>query len=151
MVGADGRESPSQAGLAAAPIEEPWEPLGLQTRSPTFHLLFLAHSRPLPPLGAWVSLTALGANSRARAGRSSLRAIGMSWSLPKMTPFPKMTPSQQWKEEPISQQRRGWGGGRWEWSPGPLCGADKVRKLRLEWEEAQRRGPFPRVGASGTA
>lgn len=99
------------AGLAAAPMEGPREPRGLQIRIPAFHLSFFSFwptAAPFP-LGAWVSLTALGADSRARAARSSLRAIGMGWSLPKMTPFPKMTPSQQWKEEPISQQHRGWG------------------------------------------
>lgn len=41
--------------------------------------------------------------------------------------------------------------GGWEWSPGPLCGPDKVRKLRLEWEEAQQPGPFPTGGGLGTA
>lgn len=35
--------------------------------------------------------------------------------------------------------------------PGPLCGPDKVRKLRLEWEEAQPPEPFPTGGGLGTA
>ena len=111
--------------------------------SPSQFLLFLAHSTP------WC----VGFASRF-GGRlpglefpgPSVRQIGEGPTLEKMTP------SQQWKEEPISQQCRGWGcrAGR-EWSPGPLCGADKVRKLRLNGRKPSAGGPFPRMGASGTA
>lgn len=72
--------------------------LGLETRTPTFHLSFFsfwptAHHLP------WC----LGSPPRPRAAQPLYQLIGVGWSLPRMTH------SQQWKEEPISQQCRGWG------------------------------------------
>lgn len=63
-----------------------------------------------------------------------------------MTP-PHPTPSSGRKSPFPSWVETGGGGWR-EWSPGPLCGADKVRKPRLEWEETQLCGSFPTGGGS---
>lgn len=115
------------AGLAAAPGERSLgSHSGAGNQNSDFPSQFSSLSGPQPTtfLGAWVPLP------DPELPSPSTRPTGVGRSLPRMTH------SQQWKEEPISQQCRGWGW-RWEWSSGPLCGADKVRKLRLEWEEAQ--------------
>lgn len=92
------------AGLAAAPGDRSLGGcLGAGNRTPTFCLSFFSFW-PASPFGAWVSLAALGPDSsRARSAWPlySVRLTGVGRALPKMTPSP------QWKEEPISQQCRG--------------------------------------------
>ena len=93
------------AGLAVAPTGRSFGSLpGAANQNPNLpsqFLLFVAHSTPRLCLG--FSGCFGGQFPRAELPSHYVRVIGMGWSLPKMAP------SQQWKEEPISQQCRGWG------------------------------------------
>lgn len=106
------------------------ESLGLGIRTQFFHLnfslarsLFLVLGFPQQPRGQ---------TPRARAAQHLCQAAGLG-SVPAEDTF---LPSVEGRAHFTAAQRLGMAAG-WEWSPGPLCGADKVRKLRLEWEETQ--------------
>lgn len=59
--------------------KEPWELLWLQMRILTFHLSFFAFCPP--PLGAWVFLAPLGANSQSQSCPDPLSG-GLAWLVP---------------------------------------------------------------------
>lgn len=81
--------------------------LGLEIRTPTFHLNFFIFfsppPTPLPTLVPGYAWLLWGLTPRARAAWPPIRLPGVEG------PLLKMTLSQQWKEEPISQQCRSWG------------------------------------------
>lgn len=89
------------AGLTAAPGERSfWRHFGARNQNPTFHLNFIFCAPTLVPGFPWLLW---GLTPGARAAWPHYRAAWREGALPKMTL------SQQWKEEPISQQCRGWG------------------------------------------
>lgn len=102
---ADGKESSSVCwalgrSCCSSWREEPWEPLGGWKSEPrlSISVSFLSGPQPTP-----TPPRCLGFPPRARAVQPVCQA---DWR--GLVPA-KMTPSQQWKEEPISQQCRGWG------------------------------------------